>query len=225
MTGGYGALDSDCARSGAESEGPIALPHEQYELLCRAYRSPRRAYHHFGHVREVLEHYRAVADARAWHQPIEVWLAVLYHDAVYVPGRSDNEAASASLAVEHVARWWAYSSIDTSRVSDLILLTARHGSLRAEDFGNDAVGEDARLFLDCDMAILGSSSAAFAEYDRAIAEEYASVPRWLYRIKRRRFFKKLLASEWIFLSEYFREKYEHRARDNLAAALDGKISA
>lgn len=209
--------------SDLELRGPIVLPTAQLQVLGDTYLAPPRAYHHFGHVQEVLRHYRAIVEGPGWHRPIEIWLAVLYHDAVYVPGRSDNEIASARLAIEHIDRWWQGAGIDAGRVSDLILLTARHGALRAADAGGGDAGEDARHFLDCDMAILGAPPAAFAEYDRAIAEEYRAVPRWLYRIKRRRFFRTLLASEWIFHSDFFRERFERQARDNLDAALAGRI--
>lgn len=188
-------------------------------MLRRSYLAPQRAYHHFGHVQEVLRHYRAVEEGPGWHQPVEVWLAVLYHDAVYIPGRSDNEAVSARLAIEHIERWRPHAHIDAKRVSDLIQLTARHGTLCARDVGDGDMGEDARHFLDCDMAILGAPPAAFVEYDRAIAEEYRAVPRWLYRIKRRQFFKKLLAAERIFLSDFFHERFEAHARKNLQTAL------
>lgn len=198
-----------------------SLPGEQLAALRLAYASPARAYHHFGHVEDVLVHYRAVAEGPGWRQLREVGLAVLYHDAIYVPGRGDNEAESARLAVEHIARWLPQEGIDSSRVSELILLTARHGTLDAADFGDDAAAEDTRRFLDCDMAILGAEPQAFAEYDRAIAEEYRAVPRWLYRIKRRQFFRKLLASESIYLSDFFRDRLEARARRNLQAALAG----
>ena len=198
-----------------------SLPGEQRAALRQAYASPPRAYHHFGHVEDVLLHYRVVAEGPGWRQPREVGLAVLYHDAIYVPGRSDNEAESARLAVEHIARWLAQARIDSSRVSELILLTARHGTLDTADFGDDATAEDTRRFLDCDMAILGAAPEAFAEYDRAIAEEYRAVPRWLYRIKRRQFFEKLLASERIYLSDFFRGRPEAQARRNLQAALAG----
>lgn len=198
-----------------------SLPGEQLAALRQAYASPARAYHHFGHVEDVLAYYRVVAEGPGWRQPREVGLAVLYHDAIYVPGRGDNEAESARLAVEHIARWLPQAGIDSSRVSGLILLTARHGTLDTADFGDDAAAEDTRCFLDCDMAILGAEPQAFAEYDRAIAEEYRAVPRWLYRIKRRRFFKKLLASERIYLSDFFRDRLEARARRNLQAALAG----
>lgn len=197
------------------------LCEEQLAALRDTYASPPRAYHHFGHVEDVFVHYRAVADGAGWHQPCEVRLAVLYHDAVYVPGRSDNETESARLAAEHIARWLPLADIDSFRVSELILLTARHGTLDAADFGDDAAAEDTRRFLDCDMAILGATPEAFAEYDRAIAEEYRAVPRWLYRIKRRQFFRKLLASESIYLSDFFRDRLEARARRNLQAALAG----
>lgn len=197
------------------------LPEAQFASLIEAYASPPRAYHHFGHVEDVLEHYRAVAAGPGWRQPREVALAVLYHDAIYAPGRSDNEAESARLAEGHIARWWPQAGIDGSRVSELILLTARHGALRSVDFGDDAVAADARHFLDCDMAILGAEPEAFAEYDRAIAEEYRAVPRWLYRIKRRQFFRKLLVSERIYLSDFFLDRFEAQARRNLRAALDG----
>jgi predicted metal-dependent HD superfamily phosphohydrolase len=197
----------------------LDMPGHQLAALQQAYASPPRAYHHFGHVREVLAHYRDVADGPGWQQPLEVLYAVLYHDAVYVPGRSDNEAESARLAVDHLTRWQSDGCVDPARVSELILLTARHGSLGADDFGQTGVAEDTRRFLDCDMAILGATSEAFAEYDRAIAEEYAAVPRWLYGLKRRQFFRKLLRSERIFLSDFFRDRFELQARRNIQAML------
>ncbi|NOT89468.1 MAG: hypothetical protein HOP03_14985 [Lysobacter sp.] len=199
-------------------DGPLILPAAQWQSLRAAYAEPARAYHHFGHVREVLALYREIDTGPGWHRPNEIWLAVLYHDAVYIPGRSDNEAASARLAIEHLERW-PQAGIDPQRVAGLILLTARHGSLRVEDAGTGEGGEDARHFLDCDMAILGASPEAFAAYDRAIAEEYCAVPRWLYRIKRRQFFKRLSVSDTIFLSDFFRDRFEAQARRNLQASL------
>lgn len=198
------------------------LPEAQLAALRAAYAAPPRAYHHFGHVLEVLGHYRDVAEGPGWHRPEEVLFAVLYHDAVYVPGRSDNEAASARLAEDHLARWRPEHGIDAARVSDLILLTACHGTIETESLGDGPDAEDTRRFLDCDMAILAADATRFADYDREIAEEYRAVPRWLYRIKRRQFFKRLLALERIYLSDFFRDRLETRARANIAAAISGR---
>ena len=96
---------------------------------------------------------------------------------------------------------------------------ARHGAIDPDSLGQGPDAEDTRRFLDCDMAILAAEPARFAAYDREIAEEYRAVPRWLYRIKRRQFFKRLLASERIFLSDHFQGRLEARARANLTAAL------
>ena len=193
------------------------VPEDQLAALRETYASPPRAYHHFGHVEDVLRHYADVLRDDGWRHPREALFAVLYHDAVYVPGRSDNEAASARLAEDHLRRWPRPDGLDVARIAASILLTARHGALSPEDIED----EDTRRFLDCDMAILGAAPEVFAAYDRAIAEEYRSVPRWLYRIKRRQFFRRLLAQPRIFLSDLFRDRYEAQARRNLAAALDG----
>lgn len=207
----------------ARADDPLALPDAQWQALRAAYAAPPRAYHHFGHVQAVLAQFRDVAAGPGWHRPAEVWLAVLYHDAVYVPGRKDNEARSADLATGHIGATWPSPTVDAGRVSELILLTARHGGLAPADAGDGRDGEDARLFLDCDMAILGAPRQDFAAYDRAIAEEYSAVPRWLYRIKRRQFFRHVLSSERIFLSDHFHARLDAAARENLRAALDGHL--
>jgi predicted metal-dependent HD superfamily phosphohydrolase len=209
--------------AGPEADGPLLLPAEMLDALRMAYAAPARAYHHFGHVRDVVPHYRAVAaavaDGSGWHRPAEVWLALLYHDAVYVPGRRDNEARSAELAKAHIAHWLPQAGIDAARVSTLILATARHGAIAREDTGDDADGEDLRRFLDCDMAILGAAPEVFAAYDRAIAEEYRAVPRWLYRRRRRAFLRGLLEAPRIYLSDFFHARLDAQARRNLNAAL------
>ncbi len=201
----------------------IALPALQLAGIEAAYAVPPRAYHDFGHVREVLRHYDAVAAGPGWVQPDEVRLAVLYHDAIYEPGRKDNEARSAAFAVADIARWLPDAGVDAGRVAALIELTARHGGFSPADFGKTAVADDTCHFLDCDMAILGAEPAVFDAYDRAIAAEYRGhVPDWLFRINRRRFLKALLARPRIFLSGFFHERLDAQARANLRRAVTTK---
>jgi predicted metal-dependent HD superfamily phosphohydrolase len=202
---------------------PLALPEAQLAELASAYATPPRAYHNFDHVREVLRHHADVAAGPGWTQPEETRLAVLYHDAVYEAGRSDNETRSAEVAVAAIARWLPGASIDAARVAELIELTARHGKFAPGDFGDGDRAADTRHFLDCDMAILGAEPEVFDAYDRGIAAEYrGKVPAWLFRLNRRRFLKSLLAKPRIYLSPLFHERYDARARANLRRAVNEK---
>ena len=198
----------------------MALPPPMLERLRAAYAAPPRAYHHFGHVEAVLAQLEAVAAGPGWARPREAWLAALYHDAVYEPGRRDNEARSAALAAAEITRWLPDAGVDIGHVVDLVELTSRHGMLAPDDLGDGADGDDRRHFLDCDMAILGADPAAFDAYDRAIAEEYRGVvPGWLFRLRRRRFLRGLLGRERIYLSAFFHERLDAAARANLRRAL------
>src|SRR5688572_1982809 len=197
---------------------PFELPDEQRVALEAAYATPPRAYHNFQHVLEVLRHYHEAAQGPGWTQPVEVALAVLYHDAIYEAGSSDNESCAAALAAEHIDRWLPTRGIDVARVRELIDLTARHGTLVPGD-----VDEEAALFLDCDMAILGAPHEVFDAYDRGIAAEYrAVVPGWLFKINRRRFLKSLLGRERIYLTPFFHERLDAQARRNLRRAVTVK---
>ncbi|MQP77655.1 hypothetical protein CQ393_17375 [Stenotrophomonas sp. MYb238] len=190
---------------------PMPLPAGQLAEIEAAHARPPRAYHNFGHVQALLRHHRDVAAGPGWHQPREVALAMLYHDAIYEAGRADNETRSAALAREAIARWLPDAGVDVERVAALIELTARHGRLRAEELDADAA-----LFLDSDMAILGAPPAVFDAYDRGIAEEYrGKVPGFLFRLNRRRFLKGVLAQPRIFFSDFFHERYDAQARENL----------
>lgn len=199
-------------------EPPLAIPPSQQAALEAAYATPARAYHNLQHVAEVLRHYDAVAAGPGWMQPAEVYLAVLYHDAIYEAGRSDNESRSADLAIEHIACWLPDVGIEAARVAELILLTARHGRFSPGD-----VDRDAALFLDCDMAIVGAGPAVFDAYDRGIAAEYRGhVPAWVFKLNRRRFLKGLLGRERIYLSEFFHARLDAQARINLRRAVTEK---
>lgn len=205
------------------SIGSLPLPDAQGEALERAYATPTRSYHNWNHVQEVLGHYRDVAAGPGWNFAEEAALAVLYHDAIYVAGRSDNETRSAGMAREAIARWLPEQGLDAGRVVELIELTARHGQHSPDDFGTDAAGNDTRHFLDCDMAILGAEPDAFDAYDRGIAAEYRGVvPGWMFRMKRRAFLKALLLRKRIFLSEFFHARYDAPARSNLRRAISHK---
>jgi len=171
--------------------------------LAVAYDEPQRAYHTATHIAEVLEWFDVVAADVGWAMPREVYAAIVFHDAVYVPGAKDNEARSAA---------WALAEGFPQRTAELVELTARHGHLTPAD-----VDRDAALFLDCDMAIVAAEPARFATYDREIAFEYQHVPPAAYAAGRRAFLDGLLAKPRIFLSDYFHARLDAKARANLSS--------
>lgn len=201
---------------------PLQLPQPMREALEAAYAMPPRVYHNLAHIEELLRQFELVSTSSGWTQPVEVTLAILYHDAIYNAGASDNEVRSAQLAVDAIARWLPDAGIDVSRVVELIELTARHGQLTPGNFGATPRDDDTRRFLDCDMAILGAPAAAFDAYDRGIAAEYRHVPRWLYTLNRRKFLKGLLARERIYLSDDVHARLDTPARHNLRRAITTK---
>ena len=168
--------------------------------LEAAYQTPPRAYHNIQHVHEVTVHYQRVAASAGWQSPKEVYLAVLYHDAIYLAGRKDNEARSAELAVEAVTKYLSNELIDTSKLTYLIELTAKHGHLHSENLDQDA--------------------KHFHAYDKAIASEYrGKLPGWMFQFYRRTFLKSLLDSPRIYLSDLFFESHEANARANIETLL------
>lgn len=176
-----------------------------YAELATRYGEPHRAYHHAGHIAEVLRWFDWVAAEVGWDRPEDVRLAILFHDAIYDPLAKDNEARSADLARQYGA---------SERVAELILLTARHGRLTPSE-----VDRDAAHFLDSDTAILGADAAEFDAYDAAIAREYAAVPPDEFRTGRRKFLEGMLARPRIFLSDLFHARLDAAARANLERAL------
>ncbi len=172
--------------------------------LAAAYGEPHRAYHDAAHIAALLRWFDVIEHEVGWDDPGSVYLAILFHDAVYDPLAKDNEARSADLARAHGAG---------ERTCALILLTARHGALAPGD-----VDRDAAHFLDADTAILGAAPAVFDAYDAAIAREYAAVPAAQFRAGRGRFLADLRDRPRIFLSELFHGRLDAAARANLTRA-------
>ena len=188
---------------------PIPLPKQLIDELQRLYRTPHRFYHNFTHIEKLLTLYHQLADQ--WEHPIEVYLAFLYHDAVYEYGAKDNEEQSARVAQREIQKHLSHHHINIDIIMTLIRHTANHGDLRHED-----LNEEERLFLDCDMSIVGSSFEDFCVYEQQIEQEYTQVyPLLLYRVGREKFRQTLLRAPRIFFSEYFHRRLDSQARKNL----------
>lgn len=187
---------------------PLALPAATERVLADAYAEPHRAYHTAAHIAEVLGWFDVVADAVGWRDPASVYLAIVFHDAIYDATRSDNEARSAALAVELVGAG--------PRVTELVELTARHGTLDPAEVSGD---HDAVHFLDSDTAILGTLPAAFDAYDAAIRVEYRHVPDAAYRVGRDAFLAGMLGRPRIFFTDFFHARLDAAARANLTRAI------
>ncbi|WP_454827858.1 HD domain-containing protein [Pseudoxanthomonas wuyuanensis] len=178
-----------------------------YASLLVRYREPQRHYHTLQHLGECLASFDEVR-ALAQH-PHEVELALWFHDAIYEVRRSDNEARSADWA-QQVLLQAGVDADAADRVHALIMATL-HTAVPVLD--------DERLLVDIDLSILGAPEDRFTEYERQIRQEYAFVPKWLFRRKRRAILQGFLGRQAIYSTVHFREKLEARARANLQRAI------
>lgn len=193
----------------------IEIPIGMKEQIQLHYRTPQRYYHTLQHIMEFMQLYQQLAEDNRWEHPKEIYLAILYHDAVYNYGAKDNELQSALLAKKEIKSFLPDWQVDVEYMSRLIELTAKHSQLSSTD-----ISVEEALFLDCDMAILASSMERFREYEEQISQEYTQVyNRFLYKIGRTKFLRGVLQSPRIYLSDYFFQRYEHIARENIASIL------
>jgi predicted metal-dependent HD superfamily phosphohydrolase len=178
------------------------------EGLEARYRERHRAYHTSSHVAALAALAGAHRDLLL-NEPV-VTLAIWYHDAIYRPRRSDNEAASAKLADAEL-RTLGVPPRAVRDVGRLILATADH--VPPADFA------DALPFLDFDLAILGSEPPVYEAYRQAIRREYRFVPRTVYRVRRRAVLARLLERPRIYRTDRFQQRLEEPARANLTREL------
>ena len=186
--------------------GSATLQQLHANLLGR-YREPQRHYHTVQHLDECFERWPEIR-AHAAH-PAEVELALWFHDAIYDTHRSDNEALSAALARD-AALGLGVSHAAAQRISELILCT-RHAV--------EPEGADAEALIDVDLAILGAAPARFDQYEDQVRREYAWVPQETFCKRRAGILAQFLARRYIYATGIFRERYERRARANLARSL------
>ncbi|MEZ4592744.1 MAG: hypothetical protein R3D55_16590 [Chloroflexota bacterium] len=141
--------------------------------LVAAYGANGRFYHNLSHIEHALnvaDQLKAVAvDFTA------VQLALWFHDVVYDPRRSDNEAESAAYA-ERVLRPLGVPDDLLTKVRQLILATKSH---EAPDDNPDV-----RVMLDADLAILSAPPKQYDAYAQAIRQEYSFVPDEAYGVGR-----------------------------------------
>ena len=177
------------------------------DLISR-YAEPHRFYHTAQHLAECFEHWSALRE-RA-HYPAEVDVALWFHDAIYDTHSDSNESRSADLALE-AALGLGVEAMSARRIYDLIIFT-RHAIM--------PVDQDTQLIADSDLAILGTESTRFMEYEHQIRKEYAWVPENIFRERRAYVLRGFLNRPYIFSTDLFRARYEGRARENLRQSLE-----
>ena len=195
----------------------VGIAHDGYvDALLGRYREPHRAYHTATHIMMVVRDVHEISTTFSAEPSPELVAAVLYHDAIYDPRSSDNEARSASLAASVLADV-GWSTERCEAVTALILATAAHVGAAASQRSGEPASEIAVL-VDADLAILGAEPSRYQAYVNGVRSEYAFVDDDGWRTGRAAVLQRFLDADRLFCTEHM-ARLEHRARANLEAEL------
>jgi predicted metal-dependent HD superfamily phosphohydrolase len=191
------------------------LPTDQTELdrvlklIINAYTQPDRHYHNLTHIHQVLmtlDRFSGSID-----NPIVVSLAGWFHDFIYDSQASDNELQSAKAAGELLTNL-GLPCEQIDRVQELIMATQGH-QIIADDL-------DRCIFLDADLAILGTEPDRYQAYSRSIRLEYSWISDLAYQAGRTRVLESFLQRDRLYYTEILFGELESIARQNLQAEID-----
>lgn len=193
----------------------VGTAHEaDLEHLLALHREAHRYHHTAVHVMWVLRHIASITATCMVDDVSVVEGAALFHDAIYDPRASTNEADSAALAGDVLtAAGWSAQRCAT--VQQLILATVHQPGIAPAD---PSLAE--RVLVDADLAILGSDPASYRAYANAIRAEYTHItePDWV--VGRSAFLCGMLARPRIYSTPPMHDR-EARARANLSGELTG----
>ncbi len=176
-----------------------------FRFLVRQYTSKERQYHSLNHVIHLLllaEKYKAAINNRQ-----AFYIAIWFHDVIQNRFTA-NEKVSAQMCLEAIGD--LELSSEANEAAELILATEDHMSTKSSD---------ERLFVDLDLAILGSSREEYSQYAKQCRDEY-NLPGGQYCRGRIRILKSFLQRDYLYQTSVFRKTFEYQARQNIAWEID-----
>jgi predicted metal-dependent HD superfamily phosphohydrolase len=180
-----------------------------FERLMGRHREKHRKYHTAQHVSWVVRHVDELAADESPDDLGAIVAAALYHDAIYEPASPANERASARLARRDLAGL-GWDDERVSAVSDMIEGTKHH---------LDPADTDTAILFDADLAVLAADPASYGDYTRGVRAEYRHVDDDDWVTGRIAVLDGFLDRPSIYATASGRERWEDRARANLAAEL------
>ena len=189
---------------------------KMFHRIWASYSNPYRSYHNMEHILDCLAELETCSTVindvfyqicPSWNKPL-IALAIWFHDVVYNPQAQDNEEKSAEFFKELTQTRLATWKID--EITKMILATKKHST--------DVFGE--RVLCDIDLSILGQKHEIFTKYCENIRKEYSWVPLTLYNRERKKILESFLKRDSIYQTKYFQDRFEQKAKANLAAAIE-----
>ncbi|MDR6464907.1 hypothetical protein [Chryseobacterium sediminis] len=171
------------------------------------YSEKGRHYHNLLHLENMFGEFEAVKSNISDFTAIS--FSVFYHDVVYDATSKTNEEKSAAKAEKRLAELHLDKN-KISIISEQILATKSH---QRSDY------KDTNYLLDADLSVLGKDFKTYLEYTQNIRKEYSIYPDFLYKPGRKKVLKHFLELESIFKTDYFKQKYETQAKENIAKEL------
>jgi len=189
-------------------EGAADASAEIHQRLVDSYNESQRRYHTLAHIDHCLSMFDQCKSLASNPDALEI--AVWFHDAIFEPGKSDNEALSAKLYEELSAG--VHTDEFRALVGRMIMATL-HNGLSLDD-------SDAGYMVDIDLSSFGLPWEEFLRDSRHLREESAELSDADYFQKQGAFRSCLLARPHFYQTDFFRRHYEQQARDNLAKYFD-----
>jgi predicted metal-dependent HD superfamily phosphohydrolase len=209
MSGDEHELRAAWSRCVADSHDGWVL----FDSLISRHREAHRHYHGVRHVTWVVRHVEELAAAEPVGDIAAVVVAAFFHDAIYDPRATDNEAASGRLADRELTVL-GWDEVRREQVAAMVEATATH-DVPTET----AIETDTAVLLDADLAVLGSDPASYQAYVAGVRSEYAHVSADDWRTGRTQVLRSFLDRPALFATPTGREWWEARARANLAAEV------
>lgn len=206
MDTGLGSWLKVAQQWGADRSECVAV----YKDLTNAYCAKNRHYHDLTHIEHMFSLANQVSGQIEDHDAM--YLAIWLHDVIQKLGR-DSEQLSADFAAKKLMALGAPVDL-VNRVKILILAT-KH---QLNSSINNVISIDEQFISDIDLSILGSTDDIYQAYINECRKEYP-VSDFIYKRGRRNFLQGMLERSQIFLSDYFKQRFESTAIANIQSEL------
>ncbi|GAA4731614.1 HD domain-containing protein [Flavisolibacter ginsenosidimutans] len=185
---------------------------QRWSEIETAYTDKQRYFHNLSHIEQMLSSLHAVkAQIDDWDTIV---FAVFYHDFIYDVVRYVNENDNEDLSADeagNLLKEIGFVPAKIDRCRQHILATKHH---------KQSSDGDTNFIMDADLLILGQPWEVYKEYMNNIRKEYEVYPDNIFYAGRTHVLKNFLQTERLFKTDYFHQRFENAAKENIQRELE-----